>query len=137
MFQIIQNDVETPYEVKVAIATLNSYGYNIDARPTGKAVFTAEDIDEELLYFFNEVAKLRFNNGDFRRGVEVEYLDLSMLDNVAEAIQGTRNDRDTRHRIALRYFGETTSHELHVNLGGFRNVFKHLDRNGKYSVKLS
>lgn len=139
MFQIIRNDVATQIEVQEAIAVLNFYGYNISERPTGKLLAAFEDTDDELTYFFDHFAGT--TSGNYRRGIEVDYLDLILLDEVAAAIQATKNsdtnDRDMRHRISVKYFGDTTSHALHRNLGGYRNLFKTLDRSGSYTVKLS
>lgn len=139
MFQIIQNDVATPQIVQDAIFVLNTYGYNIEARPTGKLLVALEGTDDELVYFFDNFTGQA--TGNYRQGAEVDYIDLLLLDEVSRAIQATKNsetnDRDARHRLSVKYFGETTSHDLHRNLGGYRSLFKTLDRSGSYSVKLS
>ena len=135
-FQIIQNDAGTPAEVSDAINLLNRYGYDIKARPTGKLLVTLEDTDDEFMAFMQKYVSPVSSSFIRTGGIKVNYVDLQLIDFIAEQVAAARNDRSLRHAIVWKYFGAQTSHDLYRNLAGFSKAFDHFDVNASYTARI-
>jgi len=136
-FKVIAGKAETPLAIKNAIALLNSNGYNIDEVPTDKVVIELHGIDRELGFFVGKYMTAG-TWAQAEKGIQITWLDLQLLDNVASAIAEARTDRQLRHDITNKYFGTASpTTDLYRNLAGFRNVFTSLDTRGVYTVKIN
>jgi hypothetical protein len=136
-FKVIAGKAETPLAIKNAIALLNSNGYNIDEVPTDKVVIELHGIDRELGYFVGKFMTAG-TWAQAEKGIQITWLDLLLLDNVAFAIAEANKDRQLRHDITSKYFGTASpTTDLYRNLAGFRTAFAGLDTRGDYSIRIN